>query len=164
MVLEALDRAVRQENEIKELQIGDMILYIRDSKNSTGKLLERISDSGGRIQSTLLSFIRGWISFRRAEPSVPSPKVSLSKTIALWAKFQHMNFEGIHTHTQTKFYHRHRWNSYPSLWRIKLFHPRDPRSLICSAPLKDLKPRVTRFGWNTGPTCILEYCSLAANL
>lgn len=51
MVLEALDRAVRQENEIKELQIGDMILYIRDSKNSTGKLLERISDSSGQIQS-----------------------------------------------------------------------------------------------------------------
>lgn len=50
MVLEALDRAVRQENEIKELQIGDMILYIRDSQNSTGKLLERISDSSDRIQ------------------------------------------------------------------------------------------------------------------
>lgn len=62
MVLETLDRAVRQENEIKEIQteeiklalfVGDMILYIRDSQNSTRKLLERISDFSGRIQDHL---------------------------------------------------------------------------------------------------------------
>jgi hypothetical protein len=53
MVLEFLARAVRQEQEIKGIQTGkeevklslfadDMILYLRDPKNSTKKLLEII--------------------------------------------------------------------------------------------------------------------------
>jgi hypothetical protein len=52
--LEFLARAVRQEQEIKGIQIGkeevklslfadDMILYLRDPKNSTKKLLEIIN-------------------------------------------------------------------------------------------------------------------------
>jgi hypothetical protein len=51
IVLEFLARAVRQEQEIKGIQIGkeevklslfanDMILYLRDPQNSTEKLLE----------------------------------------------------------------------------------------------------------------------------
>jgi hypothetical protein len=53
-VLEFLARAIRQEEEIKEIQIGketvkitlfadDMILYLKDSKNSTQKLLDTIN-------------------------------------------------------------------------------------------------------------------------
>jgi hypothetical protein len=49
IVLEFLTRAIRQEEEIKEIQIGketvnislfadDMILYLKDPKNSTQKL------------------------------------------------------------------------------------------------------------------------------
>jgi hypothetical protein len=54
IVLEFLAKAIRQEQEIKETQIGkeevkrslfadDMILYLRDPKNSTRKLLEIIN-------------------------------------------------------------------------------------------------------------------------
>jgi hypothetical protein len=54
MVLEFLARAVRQEQEIKGIQTGkeevklslfadDMILYLRDPKNSTKNLLEIIN-------------------------------------------------------------------------------------------------------------------------
>jgi hypothetical protein len=55
--LEFLARAIRQEQEIKGIQIGkeevklslfadDMILYLRDPKNSTKKLLEIIDSFG----------------------------------------------------------------------------------------------------------------------
>jgi hypothetical protein len=54
IVLEFLARPIRQEQEIKGIQIGkeevklslfanDMILYLRDPKNSTKKLLEVIN-------------------------------------------------------------------------------------------------------------------------
>jgi hypothetical protein len=54
IVLEFLARAVRQEEEIKGIQIGkatvkislfadDMILYLKDPKNSTQKLLDSIN-------------------------------------------------------------------------------------------------------------------------
>jgi hypothetical protein len=54
IVLELLARAIRQEEEIKGLQIGkeavkislfadDMILYFKDPKNSTPKLLDTIN-------------------------------------------------------------------------------------------------------------------------
>jgi hypothetical protein len=54
IVLEFLARAIRQEEEIKRIQIGketvkvslfaeDMILYIKDPKNSTQKLLDTIN-------------------------------------------------------------------------------------------------------------------------
>jgi retron-type reverse transcriptase len=54
IVLEFLDRAIRQEEEIKRIQTGkeivkvslfadDMILYFKDPKNSTQKLLETIN-------------------------------------------------------------------------------------------------------------------------
>jgi hypothetical protein len=54
IVLEILARAIRQEEEIKRIQIGretvkislfadDMILYLRDPKNSTQKLLDTIN-------------------------------------------------------------------------------------------------------------------------
>jgi hypothetical protein len=54
--MEFLARAIRQEQEIKEIQIGketvkvslfadDMILYLKDPKNSTIKLLDTISKS-----------------------------------------------------------------------------------------------------------------------
>jgi uncharacterized protein YihD (DUF1040 family) len=54
IVLEFLDRAIRQEEEIKRIQIGkklakvslfadDMILYLKDPKNSTQKLLDTIN-------------------------------------------------------------------------------------------------------------------------
>jgi hypothetical protein len=57
IVLEFLARAIRQEQEIKGIQIGkeevklslfadDMILYLRDPKNSTKKLLEIIDSFG----------------------------------------------------------------------------------------------------------------------
>jgi hypothetical protein len=57
IVLEFLARAIRQEQEIKGIQIGkekvklplfadDMILYLRDPKNSTKKLLEMINSFG----------------------------------------------------------------------------------------------------------------------
>jgi hypothetical protein len=53
IVLEFLTRAIRQEEEIKGIQIGkeivkislfadDMILYLKDPKNSTPKLLDTI--------------------------------------------------------------------------------------------------------------------------
>jgi hypothetical protein len=53
-VLEFLARAIRQEEEIKGIQIGketvktsvfadDMILYLKDPKNSTQKLLDNIN-------------------------------------------------------------------------------------------------------------------------
>jgi hypothetical protein len=53
-VLEFLTRAIRQEEGIKEIQIGketvkislfadDMILYLKDPKNSTQKLLDTIN-------------------------------------------------------------------------------------------------------------------------
>jgi hypothetical protein len=54
IVLEFLARAIRQEEEIKGIQIGkeiikislfadDMILYLKDPKNSTQKLLDTIN-------------------------------------------------------------------------------------------------------------------------
>jgi hypothetical protein len=54
IVIECLARAIRQLNEIKEIQIGkekvkvslfadDMIVYINDSKNSTRELLQLIN-------------------------------------------------------------------------------------------------------------------------
>jgi retron-type reverse transcriptase len=54
IVLEFLARAIRQEEEIKRIQIGkeivkislfsdDMILYLKDSKNSTQKFLDTIN-------------------------------------------------------------------------------------------------------------------------
>jgi hypothetical protein len=54
IVLEFLPRAIRQEEGIKGIQIGketvkislfadDMILYLKDSKNSTSKLLDTIN-------------------------------------------------------------------------------------------------------------------------
>jgi hypothetical protein len=54
MVLEFLARAIRQEEEIKGIQVGketvkiclfadDMILYLKDPKNSTQKLLDTIN-------------------------------------------------------------------------------------------------------------------------
>jgi hypothetical protein len=54
IVLELPARAIRQEDEIKEIQIGketakislfadDMILYLKDPKNSTQKLLDTIN-------------------------------------------------------------------------------------------------------------------------
>jgi hypothetical protein len=54
LVLEFLARAIRQEEEIKGIQIGketvnislfadDMILYLKDPKNSTQKLLDTIN-------------------------------------------------------------------------------------------------------------------------
>jgi hypothetical protein len=54
IVLEFLDRAIRQEEEIKGIQIGketvkiylfadNMILYLKDPKNSTPKLLDSYS-------------------------------------------------------------------------------------------------------------------------
>jgi hypothetical protein len=54
IVLELLARATRQEEEIKGIQIGketvkvslfadDMILYLKDPKNSTSKLLDTIN-------------------------------------------------------------------------------------------------------------------------
>jgi hypothetical protein len=54
IVLEFLARAIRQEEEIKEIQIGketvkislfadSMILYLKDPKNSTQKLLDTIN-------------------------------------------------------------------------------------------------------------------------
>jgi hypothetical protein len=54
IVLEFLARAIRQEEEIKVIQIGketvkislftdDMILYLKDPKNSTTKLLDTIN-------------------------------------------------------------------------------------------------------------------------
>jgi hypothetical protein len=54
--LEFLARAIRQEEEIKRIQIGkeevklslfkdDMILYLKDLKNSTKKLLDTINSS-----------------------------------------------------------------------------------------------------------------------
>jgi alanine dehydrogenase len=54
IVLEFLARAIRQEEETKEIQIGketvkfslfadDMILYLKDPKNSTYKLLDIIN-------------------------------------------------------------------------------------------------------------------------
>jgi hypothetical protein len=54
MVLEFLTRAIRQEEEIKRIQIGkeivktslfadDMILYLKDQKNSAQKLLDIIN-------------------------------------------------------------------------------------------------------------------------
>jgi hypothetical protein len=57
IVLEFLAKAIRQEEEIKGIQIGkeevklalladDMILYLRDPKNSTKKLLEFINSFG----------------------------------------------------------------------------------------------------------------------
>jgi len=55
IVLEVLATAIREENEIKGIQIGkeevelslfadDMILYIENPKDSTGKLLEVINE------------------------------------------------------------------------------------------------------------------------
>jgi hypothetical protein len=55
IVLEFLARAIRQEEEIKEIQIGkeivkislfadDMILYLKDPQNSTPKLLDSINN------------------------------------------------------------------------------------------------------------------------
>ena len=56
IVLEVLDTAIREEKEIKRIQIGkevklslfadDMILYIENSKDATRKLLELISEFG----------------------------------------------------------------------------------------------------------------------
>ena len=57
IVLEALATAIREENEIKGIQIGkeevklslfadDMILYIKNPKDSTRKLLELITEFG----------------------------------------------------------------------------------------------------------------------
>ena len=57
IVLEVLARAIRQEKEIKGIQIGnkelklslfadDMILYLGDPKNSTKRLLELIEELG----------------------------------------------------------------------------------------------------------------------
>jgi hypothetical protein len=54
IVLEFLARAIRQKEEIKEIQTGkeivkvslfedDMILYLKDPKNSTQKLLDTIN-------------------------------------------------------------------------------------------------------------------------
>jgi hypothetical protein len=54
IVLEFLPRAIRQEEELKEIQIGketvkiylfadNMILHLKDSKNSTQKLLDTIN-------------------------------------------------------------------------------------------------------------------------
>jgi hypothetical protein len=64
IVLEFLARAIRQEEEIKGIQIsketvkislfaGDMILHLKDPKNSTQKLLDTINRyrQGGRIQN-----------------------------------------------------------------------------------------------------------------
>ena len=55
VVLEVLATAIREENELKGLQIGkegrrslfadDMILYIENSKDSTKKLLQVINDT-----------------------------------------------------------------------------------------------------------------------
>ena len=56
-VLEVLDTVIRQEKEIKGLQIGkeeiklslfadDMILYIENPKDATRKLLELINECG----------------------------------------------------------------------------------------------------------------------
>ena len=54
--MEVLDTAIREENEIKGIQIGkevklslfanDMILYIEHPKDATGKLLELINEFG----------------------------------------------------------------------------------------------------------------------
>lgn len=54
IILEALAQEIRQEKEIKGIQIGkeiklsifanDMLLYIRDSQNCIRKVLERISN------------------------------------------------------------------------------------------------------------------------
>ena len=55
MILEVFANAVRQEKEIKDIQIGkedtelslftdDMIVYVKHPKESTKKLLELISD------------------------------------------------------------------------------------------------------------------------
>jgi hypothetical protein len=64
--LEFLARAMRQEQKIKGIQIGkeevklslfavDMILYLRDPKNSTKKLLEIIT-SFGKAEDTKLTY------------------------------------------------------------------------------------------------------------
>jgi retron-type reverse transcriptase len=69
IVLEFLARAIRQEEEIKETQIGketveislftdNIILYLKDPKNSTQKLLDTINSySKGRIQNQLTKII-----------------------------------------------------------------------------------------------------------
>jgi hypothetical protein len=55
LVLEFLAKTIRQEEEIKEIQVGkeevklslftdDMILYLKDPKNSTKKLLDTINN------------------------------------------------------------------------------------------------------------------------
>ena len=57
IVLEVLAKAIREEKEIKEIQIGkeevklslladDMILYIENPKDATRKLLELINEFG----------------------------------------------------------------------------------------------------------------------
>jgi retron-type reverse transcriptase len=69
IVLEFLARTIRQEEEIKGIQIGKetikislfadyMILYIKDPKNSTPKLLDTINRwQGGRIQNQITKVI-----------------------------------------------------------------------------------------------------------
>jgi hypothetical protein len=70
MVQEFLARAIRQEEEIKAIQIGkeivkvsifgdDIILYLKDPKNSTQKLLDTINSfsnvAGYKINLTKIS-------------------------------------------------------------------------------------------------------------
>jgi hypothetical protein len=69
IVLEFLARAIRQEEEIKGIQISketvkislfadDMILYLKDPKNSTQKLLDTINSTAScRIQNQLKKII-----------------------------------------------------------------------------------------------------------
>jgi hypothetical protein len=63
IVLEVLATAVRQEEEIKGIQIGkkivkvslfadDMILYLKDPKNSTQKLLDTVTARWQDTKST----------------------------------------------------------------------------------------------------------------
>ena len=73
IVLEVLATAVREEKEIKGVQIGkeevklslfadDMILYIENPKDATRKLLELINEFG-KVQDTKLMHRNLWYSY-----------------------------------------------------------------------------------------------------
>ena len=90
MVLEVQAIAIREEKEVREIQIGkeefklslfavDMILYIQDHKDATRKLLEFINEFG-KVEATKLIH-RNLLHFYKLTKKAQKEKIKKSKII-----------------------------------------------------------------------------------
>ena len=105
IVLEVLARAIREEKEIKGIQIGkevklslfahDMILYLENPKDSTRKLLELTSEVAGYIINTQKSLAFLYTNNKKTE-------VEIKETIPFTIAMKRIKYLGIYLPEETK--------------------------------------------------------------